>query len=146
MQLGHALGLSVTAEGVETTGQLVGAARARLRPRPGLLLRAPAARRDRAGARAPPLPLAPARRRRLPTCADAGCSAVASVGVVGRAPGAEHAPRVDAGVVAVVPVDLHAPRADELGRLGRERLRARRASATRRGPARAGPGTRRTGS
>ena len=57
VQLGHALGLSVTAEGVETPEPAVGAAGARLRPRAGLLLRAPPARRRRARARAPPLPL-----------------------------------------------------------------------------------------
>src|SRR5262245_24967301 len=38
--------------------------------------------------------------------------------LVGGAPGAEHAPRVDAGLVTVVPADLDAPRADQLGRLG----------------------------
>ncbi len=63
VHLGHALGLSVTAEGVETPRAGVGAAGARLRPRSGLLLRTPAVGGDRAGAGAPPLQVAPARRR-----------------------------------------------------------------------------------
>ena len=40
VQLGHALGLSVTAEGRRDDPPALGAAFARLRPRPGLLLRA----------------------------------------------------------------------------------------------------------
>src|SRR5262249_50183776 len=111
-------------------------------PRPGLLLRAPAARCDRARAGAPPLPLAPARPRRL-----TATSLIRSVSwfqespqpllmrkwrvrraaSVRRSPDAEHAPRVDAGLVTVVPADLDAPRADELGALGAQwHRRARR--------------------
>ena len=58
---------------------------ARLRPRPGLLLRVPAARRDRAGARAPPppLPRAPLRRLSLlsPSASSGGGSATPSPGL-----------------------------------------------------------------
>ena len=51
VELAHALGLTAIAEGIETAEQLASAARARLRPRPGLLLRpASPCGRDRAAA------------------------------------------------------------------------------------------------
>ena len=78
---------------------------ARLRPRPGLLLRVPAARRDRPGARAPPSAVARAPPRGVAPTPWPGPPAQF----------AEHAPRVDAGLVAVVPADRDAPRADQLG-------------------------------
>ena len=49
IELGAALDLKVIAEGIETPEQIDAAARVRLRPRPGLLLRAPG---DAAGAAA----------------------------------------------------------------------------------------------
>ena len=61
--LGHALDLTVTAEGIEDDMQLHTLRDARLRPRSGLLLRPAAARPDRARARAPPLPVERADQR-----------------------------------------------------------------------------------
>ena len=61
VQLGHALGLSVTAEGVETPGQLAELRALGCDLGQGYYFAHPQPGRDRARARAPPLPVAPAR-------------------------------------------------------------------------------------